>query len=411
MVGMKKKPLRRKFMYKKISIIAAILLCLYSLSGEMIKVHKTYNNRISQKNINRTRDDLLEISYHDGIAESAAYQEFNNGYGTVFDLSIYEDATLEMIDFHHSQYGLQDYPHNYNIHIVNWETKERLVLLEGFTTTIIDDWETGINLGSIAAVDSTGIFIEPLSNNSSDAYPDLDYDASLNGASYIVNLANYTDNNPGLDIGDFLLDLWINVPANTVIQEDFLEGIPGNWTLIDEDGDSFDWESFDEDGHDDSYCVRSGSYISGVGALTPDNYLVLPKIDVLNDEYFLKFWVKPFSDYFFAEHYKVKISTITDTIFIENFTDLIYEETLTPGDWQEVTISLSAYSEQEIYLAFEHCNSYDQSYILLDDISISENIIEELDAEFSATPTSGTNPLEVQFTDLSLGNPTSWEWD
>ena len=122
----------------------------------------------------------------------------------------------------------------------------------------------------------------------------------------------------GLDIGDFLLDLWINVPANTVIQEDFLEGIPGNWTLIDEDGDSFDWESFDEDGHDDSYCVRSGSYISGVGALTPDNYLVLPKIDVLNDEYFLKFWVKPFSDYFFAEHYKVKISTITDTIFIEN---------------------------------------------------------------------------------------------
>jgi PKD repeat protein len=32
-------------------------------------------------------------------------------------------------------------------------------------------------------------------------------------------------------------------------------------------------------------------------------------------------------------------------------------------------------------------------------------------ADFSATPTSGTAPLAVQFTDLSTGNPTSWLWD
>jgi len=388
-----------------------IVLCLYSISGEMIKVSKTHDNLISQKNINKTRDDLLEISYHDGIPESCVWQEFNNGYGTVFDLSIYENATLEMIDFHHSQYGLQDYPHNYNIHIVNWETKERLVLLEDLSTTVIDDWETEISLGSIDAVDLVGIFIEPLSNTPTDAYPDLDYDIYQNGASYIVNIADYSDNNPGLDFGDFLLDLWINVPVNTVIQEDFIEGIPGSWTLIDADGDLFNWESYDEDGHDDSYCIRSGSYISGIGPLTPDNYLVLPKIEILNSEYFLKFWVKPFSDYFYEEHYKVKVSTITDTIQIENFTEIIYEETLTPGDWQQISISLSDYAEQEIYLAFEHCNSYDQSHILLDDISVSENIIEELDAEFYAAPTSGTSPLEVQFTDNSAGNPTSWEWD
>ncbi|MDO9576253.1 MAG: PKD domain-containing protein [Candidatus Cloacimonadales bacterium] len=32
-------------------------------------------------------------------------------------------------------------------------------------------------------------------------------------------------------------------------------------------------------------------------------------------------------------------------------------------------------------------------------------------ADFEANITSGLLPLEVQFTDLSVGNPTSWEWD
>lgn len=33
------------------------------------------------------------------------------------------------------------------------------------------------------------------------------------------------------------------------------------------------------------------------------------------------------------------------------------------------------------------------------------------EANFSASPLSGTSPLKVQFTDLSTGNPDSWEWD
>ncbi|MEA1895631.1 MAG: S-layer protein domain-containing protein [Euryarchaeota archaeon] len=35
----------------------------------------------------------------------------------------------------------------------------------------------------------------------------------------------------------------------------------------------------------------------------------------------------------------------------------------------------------------------------------------EIVAEFSSAPTSGVSPLEVQFTDNSTGNVTSWQWD
>src|SRR5206468_282349 len=32
-------------------------------------------------------------------------------------------------------------------------------------------------------------------------------------------------------------------------------------------------------------------------------------------------------------------------------------------------------------------------------------------ADFTGTPTSGPAPLTVQFTDASIGSPSSWEWD
>ena len=35
----------------------------------------------------------------------------------------------------------------------------------------------------------------------------------------------------------------------------------------------------------------------------------------------------------------------------------------------------------------------------------------EIVADFTGTPTSGTAPLTVQFTDLSTGGPTMWSWD
>jgi PKD repeat protein len=35
----------------------------------------------------------------------------------------------------------------------------------------------------------------------------------------------------------------------------------------------------------------------------------------------------------------------------------------------------------------------------------------EINADFVGTPTTGSSPLTVQFTDLSTGNPTMWKWD
>lgn len=64
----------------------------------------------------------------------------------------------------------------------------------------------------------------------------------------------------------------------------------------------------------------------------------------------------------------------------------------TPGNY---TISLTVYDGQD------------------QDTVIKENYItvNNVEAMFDATPTNGYSPLEVEFSDLSLGNITSWEWD
>jgi PKD repeat protein len=42
---------------------------------------------------------------------------------------------------------------------------------------------------------------------------------------------------------------------------------------------------------------------------------------------------------------------------------------------------------------------------------VTSNIPTRVISQFSASPTSGTFPLKVKFTDESKGSPTSWSWD
>ena len=167
----------------------------------------------------------------------------------------------------------------------------------------------------------------------------------------------------------------------------FDDGI-GNWTTIDADGDGHNWGlasvlegSYSAHSGNDMVC--SQSYIDNVGALTPDNYLVSPQVQLGGS---ISFWAcAQGAAEWAAEHFGVAVSTTGNTN-ASDFTT-IQEWTISArsngasggvtrdGDrsttWLQYTVDLSAYSGMG-YVAIRHFDCTDQYYLNVDDIVISE---------------------------------------
>ena len=90
------------------------------------------------------------------------------------------------------------------------------------------------------------------------------------------------------------------------------EGSMDGWTTIDADNDGYNWQlasvlmaGYLIPSHDGEDCISSQSYASGVGPLTPDNYLVSPQGQYSQ----ISFWACAQDASYPGEHYGVAVST------------------------------------------------------------------------------------------------------
>ena len=160
------------------------------------------------------------------------------------------------------------------------------------------------------------------------------------------------------------------------------------WTNVDNDGDGYSWttEMFYNG-------IASASYINGVGALTPDNWLITPPVQLASGQnYTLSWHVLAADDSYFAEHYGVYVSTTTTAL--SSFTPL-QQYTLASADETTVSLDLSSYAGQTVYLAFRHFNCTDQYWLILDSITIVQ----------SSTPATYYT-LTVNSNDATMGTVT-----
>ncbi len=99
--------------------------------------------------------------------------------------------------------------------------------------------------------------------------------------------------------------------------------------------------------------------------------------------------------------------------FKQSSSEWIWVENLSAGGERTVIyqVTVPPYPEPGSYKISGTTSAYSISAAPVDGSSELIVTYPPPEAMFSASPVSGTPPLTVQFTDLSTGNPNSWEWD
>ena len=199
---------------------------------------------------------------------------------------------------------------------------------------------------------------------------------------------------------------------------EFFEGfesgtLPTGWLAIDNDGDGFNWinvieQGFGFEAHTGLGAMTSASYDNTAGALTPDNWLITPAIQVTATSQ-LNYWHSAQDPDWADEHYYIKVSTTTPDL--ASFTNTIFDG-VTPQTWAENTIDLSAFAGQTIYIAFEHCEVTDMFWMKLDDITVTNTAtrsiatpkIAPIHNQGYAFKTKGLNPKQIEAKKLAYNN-------
>ena len=198
--------------------------------------------------------------------------------------------------------------------------------------------------------------------------------------------------------------------SNVIFAEDFENGLPDTWTTVDQDGDGYNWshQVAGQSAHSGSGLVNSASYSSA--ALTPDNWLITPLLDLQGT---MSVWMRAQDASYPAEHYAIYLSTTGNAV--SDFTTVLVPEAYDlTGEYAEITADLSEYAGQQGYIAIRHFNCTDQFRLNLDDFVIydgemgdwNEITVDETTVDLEDL-TAGTH-YDVQVTGVCEGEEPLW---
>ena len=163
--------------------------------------------------------------------------------------------------------------------------------------------------------------------------------------------------------------------AQFLLQEGFESAtLPTGWTIIDNDGDGFNWfptmsttENYSY--HSGSGCITSASWDSDEGALTPDNWLITPAINLTG---------RPISKAIMSDVVEPQKDKVID-LFFTKFADV------STDTYTQKSVDLSAYTGQTVYIAFRHHITSDMFMLNIDDVEI---FAQPTDPTISVVPTA-----------------------
>jgi len=149
------------------------------------------------------------------------------------------------------------------------------------------------------------------------------------------------------------------------VDEGFEGGaIPGDWTVIDEDGDGLQWVAFE------NAIAHSGDWVATVEAYSSNDgidWLITPQVTIESGDSFI-FWARA---WYGTEDFFVRVS-IDDPV-IGDFDDELDEVTGLGSSWTQYSYDLSSYAGQDIYLAIEW--NVDTYCLVVDDVKVGQEAV------------------------------------
>ncbi|MFK7781017.1 choice-of-anchor J domain-containing protein [Psychroserpens sp.] len=134
------------------------------------------------------------------------------------------------------------------------------------------------------------------------------------------------------------------------------------WIEVDLDGSATGGGNYG--GPAGEFAVASTSWYTPAG--TSDDWIITPQINLPADA--TLYWDAKAQDATYADGYEVRVSTTGNNP--ADFTDVLLTVPNAMVDWESLQLDLSAYTGQNIYVAFRN-NSTDQFVLLVDNVEVS----------------------------------------
>ncbi|MEO9533288.1 MAG: choice-of-anchor J domain-containing protein [Crocinitomicaceae bacterium] len=199
-----------------------------------------------------------------------------------------------------------------------------------------------------------------------------------------------------------LLVSTLSFAQTTILFEDFTNGIPSNWAVVNQDGNTPEaavaaftdaWISYQTS--TDTSAASTSFYTNGGAA---QDYIILPKQSLLTHTKLS--WEARSVDASYPDSYYVLISS-TDSL-IGSFTDTLLNVTDENYIWNRKSILLdtAGYANQDVYVAF--CNYTTNGYILeLDNVQVEVSDFTSIPTEepisFSVYPNPTSETISISF--------------
>ena len=186
------------------------------------------------------------------------------------------------------------------------------------------------------------------------------------------------------------LNGYINVNGRVIIKHEdlpYFQGFnsgsaPTGWNILHQAPSNRNWVFIGAPQavpYEGTHTAASISRLPDGQNLTPDNWLFTPRIEIPSSatSFYLTYWVGATHPERFAENYSVLVSNTSP--YIDQFSQVLFTETLTTDEWQFREIDLKAFAGQTVIVAFRHHEVSGQNSLKIDavhidyELSIGEN--------------------------------------